>query len=102
MKNKDLEIENEVRKMKRLSFGCLGKGEKHFCRERSGRNGTEIARILFIRNLSFSMDREVSRIKKALFSYRRAIEDLTRGVHSKDSQWIELAIENLSSIQKIS
>ena len=62
MKNKDLETEDEVRKMKRLSFGCLGEGEKPFCRERSGRNGTEIARILFIGNLSFSMDREVSRI----------------------------------------
>ena len=24
MKNNDLETENEVRKMKRLSFGCLG------------------------------------------------------------------------------
>ena len=30
MKNKDHEIENEVRKMKRLSFGCLGEGEKPF------------------------------------------------------------------------
>ena len=98
MRNKDLEIENEVRKMKRLSFGCLGEGEKPFCRERSGRDGTEIARILFIGNLSFSMDREVSRIKKMLFSYRRAIKDLTRGVHSKDSRWIEVAIEKLSRI----
>ena len=64
-------------------------------REISGRNGTVIARILFIGNLSFSMNREVSRIKKALFSYRRAIEDLIRGVHSKDSWWIEVAIERL-------
>ena len=30
MKNKDLETEDEVRKMKRLSFGCLGEGEKPF------------------------------------------------------------------------
>ena len=48
------------------------------------------------------MDRELSRIKNMPFSCRRAIKDLTRGVHSKDSQWIEVAIENLSSIQKIS
>ena len=53
MKNKDLETENEVRKMKRLSFGCLGEGEKAFYRERLGRNGTEIARILFIGKLNF-------------------------------------------------
>ena len=82
MKNTDLEIENEVRKMKRLSFGCLGEGEKFFYRERSGRNGTEIAWIPFIGNLSFSMDREVSRIKNACFIYRRAIQNLSRGVHS--------------------
>ena len=62
MKNKDLETEDEVRKMKRLSFGSLGEGEKPFCRERSRTNATEIIRILFIGNLSFSMDREVSRI----------------------------------------
>ena len=64
-------------------------------REISGRNGTVIARILFIGNLSFSMNREVSRIKKALFSYRRAIEDLIRGVHGKDSRWIVVVIERL-------
>ena len=68
MKNKDLETENEVRKMKRLSFGCLGEGEILFCRERSGRNGKEIAWILFIGNLSFWMDRKVSRIKNACSS----------------------------------
>jgi len=94
MKNKDIETENEVRKMKRLSCGCLGEGEKPFYQERLGRNGTEIARIKFIGNLSFLMDREVSIIKKALFSFQRAIEDLTRGVHSKDSRWIEVAIEH--------
>ena len=48
------------------------------------------------------MDRELLRIKNALFSYRRSIEDLTRGVHSKDSRWIEVAIKKLSSIQKVS
>ena len=68
MKNKDLETEDEVRKMKRLSFGCLGEGEKPFCRERSRTNATEIIRILFIGNLSFSMDQKLSRFKKALFS----------------------------------
>ena len=34
MKNKDLETENEVKKMKSLSFGRLGEGKKSFCRER--------------------------------------------------------------------
>ena len=68
MKNKDLETKNEVSKMKRLSFRCLGEGEKPFYRERSGRNWIEIARILFIGNLNCSMDQEVSRIKNALFS----------------------------------
>ena len=62
MKNKDLKTEKEVRKMKRLSFGCLGEGKILFFLERLGRNETEIAWILFIGNLSFSMDREVSRI----------------------------------------
>ena len=64
MKNNDLETENEVRKMKRLSFGCLGEVEKPFCHERLGRNETEITRILFIGNLSFSIDRELSRFKR--------------------------------------
>ena len=68
MKNKDLETEDEVRKMKRLSFGCLGEGEMPFCRERSRTNATEIIRILFIGNLSFLMDQKLSRFKKALFS----------------------------------
>ena len=31
------------------------------------------------------MCREVSSIKKALFSYRRAVQDLSRGVHSEGS-----------------
>ena len=56
MKNKDLETENEVRKMKRLSLRCLGEGEILFCLERLGRNGIEITWILFIGKLSFSMD----------------------------------------------
>ena len=82
MKNMKLEIENEVRKMKRLSFECLGEGEILFYRERSGRNGIEIAWILFIGNLSFLMDREVSRIKNACFICRRVIQNLSKGVHS--------------------
>ena len=36
------------------------------------------------------MDRELSRFETRLL----AIEDLTKGVHSKDSQWIEVAIES--------
>ena len=67
MKNMDLETKNDVRKMKRLSVGCLGEGEILFCQERSGRNGIEITWILFIGNLNVSMDREVSRIKNACF-----------------------------------
>ena len=44
------------------------------------------------------MDWELSSFKTHLL----AIEDLTRGVHSKDSQWIEVAIEQLSRGQKVS
>ena len=48
MRNKDLETEKEVRKMKSLSFGWLREGEKSVYREGSRRIETEIARILFI------------------------------------------------------
>ena len=82
MKNKDLKTEKEVRKMKRLSFGCLGEGKILFFLERLGRNETEIAWILFIGNLSFSMDREVSRIKNTCTICRRAVQNLSRDVHS--------------------
>ena len=44
------------------------------------------------------MDQELSRFKRRVL----AIEDLIRGVHSKDSRWTETAIEKLSSIQKVS
>ena len=48
MKNKDHETETEVRKMKSLSFGCLGVREERSYRERSKENGFEIARLEFI------------------------------------------------------
>ena len=48
MKNKDLETENEVRKMKSLSFWRLREGKKSIYQERSRRIETKIARILFI------------------------------------------------------
>ena len=48
MRNKDLETENEVRKMKRLSFGCLGVREERSYEERLKENGSEIARHEFI------------------------------------------------------
>ena len=48
--NRDLETKNEVRKLKSLSFGWLREGEKYVYRERSRRNETKIARILFIGN----------------------------------------------------
>ena len=44
------------------------------------------------------MDRELSRSKMHLL----AIEDLTRGVYSKDSRWIEVAIKKLLGGQKVS
>ena len=48
MKNKDLETEDEVRKMKRLSFGCLGVREERSYQERLKENGSEIASRKFI------------------------------------------------------
>ena len=97
MKNKDLKTEKNVRKMKRLSFGCLGEGEILFCHERSGRNKTEIAWILFIGTLSISMDWEVSRIKACVLF----VEELSRICWevstTKGSRWIEVAIEHPES-----
>ena len=55
----------------------------------------------WVRNCAERLNRNL-RFKNVPFSYRRAIEDLTRGVHSKDSQWIEVAIEKLSRGQKVS
>ena len=48
MKNRDLETKNEVRKMKRLSFGCLGVREERSYQERLKENGSEIASRKFI------------------------------------------------------
>ena len=43
------------------------------------------------------MDREVSSFKKARISYRRAIEDLSRGVHNKRGSMDQEAIEHLET-----
>ena len=92
MKNKDLEIENEVRKMKRLSFGCLGEGEKPFCRERSGRKGTEIAEI------SVSQWIERYRELKTCVLFVEELSRICREVSiAKESRWIEVAIEHPKS-----
>ena len=48
MRNKDLETENEVRRLKSLRFGCLGVREEKSYQERSKENGFEIARHEFI------------------------------------------------------
>ena len=53
------------------------------------------------RNSSFSMDREVSRSienKNTRNSFREAIEDLSRGVHSKRGSMDREGIKHLSII----
>ena len=74
----------------------IRKLRRRFCRERSGRNEENIARTLFIGtpvSRWIQRYRDLSRIK----TREIAIEDLSRGVHSKRGSMDRKAIEHPES-----
>ena len=80
--------------------GCevFGRGRDDFLSREISEKWKKIALMLYIDKKWSSMDWEVSSFKISLDG---AIEELSRGVHSKVTLMDWVAIENLSSIQKL-
>ena len=76
--------------MKGLREKCLGEKGESFCQERSVRNEKNHVDAIYRKTWN-SMDRKVSSFK---FSPDEAIEELSRGVHSKVTSMDWEAIEH--------
>ena len=96
-KGSDLKTEERTGKWFGVRERCLGRWEDEFYREKSRRNERNVAWTLYIKILvSRRIERcqELSRIKIARISYQAAIEELSRGVHSKRGLMDQASIEH--------
>ena len=96
---------DQVRNMKRLSLRSFGVREERIYRERLEKSDRKIARIQYIeKHNSRQIERcqEALRIKTCVLSVKELSSIYRKVSTAKGSRWIEVAIEKLLSIHKVS
>ena len=85
-----------------VSERCLGGEKTQISQERSKRIDLKLRGAYIYEYHKPRLIESYRGLKTHLLAIELAIEDLTRGFLNKEAWWIEIAIEELSSIQKFS